>query len=124
MTRSRWPAPAPGVSLAPVGDHLHALAWFAAEHANLLAAIDQAANRNEDTHAWQLAWSIATYLDRHAHWRDRATVHAAAVAAAQRLGDASAQAYARCGLARALIWLGRYEPARAELELALDLVDG
>ncbi len=49
----------------------------------------------EDTHAWQLAWTIATYLDRYAHWRDRATVHTVALAAAQRLGDRSAQAYAR-----------------------------
>jgi DNA-binding SARP family transcriptional activator len=115
--------PAPGVSLAPVGDHMHAMAWFAAEHANLLAAIDQAADRDEDTHAWQLAWTLATYLDLHAHWRDRATVHAAALAAAQRLGDRSAQAYARCGLARAHIWLGQYEEARVLLQPALDLLD-
>jgi tetratricopeptide (TPR) repeat protein len=115
--------PAPGVSLAPVGDHMHALAWFAAEHANLLAAIDQAANHEEDTHAWQLAWTVATYLDLHAHWHDRATVHATAVAAAERLDDRSAQAYARCGLARAQIWLGRYEEARALLRPALDLLD-
>jgi DNA-binding SARP family transcriptional activator len=114
---------APGVSLAPVGDHMHALAWFAAEHANLLAAIDQAVDRNEDTHAWQLAWALATYLDLRAHWHDRATVHAAAVAAAQRLEDRSAQAYARCGLARAQIWLGRYEEARALLQPALELLD-
>jgi DNA-binding SARP family transcriptional activator/tetratricopeptide (TPR) repeat protein len=115
--------PAPGVSLAPVGDHMHALAWFAAEHANLLAAIDQAADRDEDTHAWQLAWTLATYLDLHAHWRDRGRVHAVAVAAAQRLEDRSAEAYARCGLARSHIWLGRYEEARAELRPALHLLD-
>ena len=115
-------APAPGVSIAPVGDHGQALAWFAAEHANLLAAIDQA-GAGLDTHVWQLAWTISPYLDRHAHWRDRATVHTAALAAAQRLGDRSAQAFALRGLARAQIWFGHLEDARRQLHRALKLLD-
>jgi DNA-binding SARP family transcriptional activator len=113
--------PAPGVSVAPVHDHVQALAWFTAEHANLLAAIDQAVVDGRDAHAWQLAWTAATYLDRYAHWHDQATAHAAALAAARRLGDRAAQAYALRGLARAQIRLGRYEEARAQLHRALDL---
>jgi tetratricopeptide (TPR) repeat protein len=115
--------PAPGVNLVPVRDHTQALAWFTAEHANLLAAIDQAGDHHEDTHVWQLAWTVATYLDLRALRRDRVTVHAAALAAARRLGDRGGQAYALSGLARALIWLGRYEEARAQLRQALDLFD-
>jgi tetratricopeptide (TPR) repeat protein len=115
--------PAPGVSPAPAADEAQAAAWFAAEHANLLAAVSLAADEGADTHAWQLAWTMATYLDRYAHWRDQAAVHVVASAAARRLGDRIAQAYALSGLARAQIWLGRYEQARAHLRSALDLID-
>ena len=118
------PAPrSPGVSLAPVGDHVRAMAWFAAEHANLLAAAEQAAEGGQDAHAWQLAWAMATYLDRYAHWHDRARVHSVAWAAARRLDDRRAQVYALRGLASAQIRLGRYEEARAKLRLALELLD-
>ena len=115
--------PAPGVSSAPVGDEAQAAGWFAAEHANLLAAVSLAADEGLDAHAWQLAWTMATYLDRFAHWRDQAAVHTVASAAARRLGERPAQAYALCGLARAQIWLGRYEEARGHLRSALDLLD-
>jgi len=115
--------PAPGVRSAPVDDEVQAAAWFAAEHANLLAAVPLAAGEGLDAHAWQLAWTMATYLDRYAHWRDQAAVHTVASAAARRLGERSAQAYALCGLARAQIWLGRYEQARGHLSAALDLLD-
>jgi DNA-binding SARP family transcriptional activator/Flp pilus assembly protein TadD len=114
--------PAPGVSLAPIGDQEQAAAWFIAEHANLLVAVSVAADEGLDTHAWQLAWTIATYLDRYAHWHDQAAVHTVAWAAASRLGDRTAQAYALCGLARAQIWLGRYEQAREHLHVALELL--
>jgi DNA-binding SARP family transcriptional activator/tetratricopeptide (TPR) repeat protein len=115
--------PAPGVSVEAFGHHEEAAAWFTAEHANLLVAVALAADEGLDTHAWQLAWTMATYLDRYAHWRDQAAVHTIAEAAARRLGDRTAQAYALCGLARAKIWLGRYEPARDHLRSALDLLD-
>src|SRR5262249_15221024 len=113
----------PGVSLAPVGDHVRALAWFTAEHANLLAAAEQAAEHGRDAHAWQLAWPVATYLDRYAHWHDRARVHGVAWTAARRLGDRYAQSYALRGLACAQIWLGRYEEARDQLRCVLELLD-
>jgi tetratricopeptide (TPR) repeat protein len=114
---------APGVTPAPASDHLQARAWFAAEHANLLTAIDQATGEGLDEHVWQLAWTIATHLDRNAHWQDRATVHTTALAAARRLGDRCAQAYALRGLARAQIWLGHYHQARVQLHDALHLLD-
>ena len=113
----------PGVSLAPVGDHVRAMAWFTAEHANLLAAAEQAAEDGRDAHAWQLAWTMATYLDRYAHWHDRARVHGVAWTAARRLDDRGAQVYALRGLASAQIRLGRYEEARVRLRLALELLD-
>lgn len=116
------PAP-PGqdVSLSTVDDHLQALAWFTAEHADLLAAVRQAADAGEDLHAWQLAWSLATYLDRYAHWQDQVAVHTIALNAAERTGDRCAVAYALRGLASALIWVGRYADARRLLERAIAL---
>lgn len=113
--------PGPDVSLTTVDDHLQALAWFTAEHADLLAAVRQAADAGEDVHAWQLAWALATYLDRYAHWHDQATVHTIALAAAERTGDPCAHAYALRGLASALIWLGRYTGARELLDRAIAL---
>ncbi len=114
-------APGPDVSVSTVDDHLQALAWFTAEHADLLAAVRQAADAGEDVHAWQLAWSLATYLDRYAHWQDQVAVHTIALKAAERTGDRCAVAYALRGLASALIWLGRYADARELLERAIAL---
>lgn len=113
--------PGPDVSVTTVDDHLQALAWFTTEHADLLAAIQRAADSGEDVHAWQLAWAVATYLDLHAHWHDRATVHTVALAAAERTGDKCAVAYALRGLASALIYLGRYADARELLGRAIAL---
>jgi DNA-binding SARP family transcriptional activator len=114
-------AAGPGVTVTTVDDPHQAVAWFAAEHADLIAAIRQAADNCEDVHAWQLAWSLATYLDRYAHWHDQAAVHTVAVAAAGRTGDPCANAYALRGLASALIWLGRYADARDLLQKAIAL---
>jgi DNA-binding SARP family transcriptional activator/tetratricopeptide (TPR) repeat protein len=114
------PAAPAGISPALLGDHTQALAWFGTEHANLLAAFHEAEAAGRDEHVWRLAWAMATYLDRYAHWQDEASVYTAALTAALRLADHSAQAGARIGLARALIWLGRYEQARDHLHRALE----
>ena len=39
-----------------------AMAWLAGEHQVLLAALELAADAGYDTHTWQLAWSLDTYL--------------------------------------------------------------
>lgn len=111
----------PDVIATTVDSSPAALAWFAAEHADLVTAIRQAADNGEDVHAWQLAWSLTTYFDRYAHWHDQAAVHTIALAAAERTGDLCAHAYALRGLASALIWLGRYADARDLLQKAIAL---
>ena len=108
-----------GVSVTTVDDHHRAMAWFTTELSDLLASVRLAADAGENRHAWQLAWSLATYLDRYAHWDDQAVVHTVALAAAERTGDPCALAYALRGLASALIWLGRYADARVLLQRAL-----
>jgi len=77
----------PGVSPEQVADHEEALAWFRAEHQVLLAVISQAAAEGFDAHAWQLPWTLRSYLDGQGHWQDWAAVNEIALAAAARLGD-------------------------------------
>jgi hypothetical protein len=59
------PPPAPEVRPEQHDDHDAALAWFTAEHQVLLGTLDLA----PPAHAWRLAWSLTTFLDRQGHWR-------------------------------------------------------
>jgi tetratricopeptide (TPR) repeat protein len=113
--------PQPGVTPQHPTDHEQAMAWFTAERAVLLAAVDHAAATGFDTHTWQLAWTLVTFLDRQGHWHDWAAAGSAAVAATGRLADPTAQAYAHRALASAYTRLGRFDDADTQLRHALDL---
>jgi tetratricopeptide (TPR) repeat protein len=112
--------PQPGVAPEHPADRAQALAWFTAERPVLLAAVDRATTTGFDTHTWQLAWALWDFLDRRGHWHDWADVGRAAVAAAGRLGDPTAQAYAHRNLALAYTRLGRLVDAHTQLSHALD----
>ncbi|GAB3413732.1 AfsR/SARP family transcriptional regulator [Flindersiella endophytica] len=84
-----------------------ALGWFTTEHQVLLAAITAADGGGFETHAWQLAWTMVDYLDRHGHWEDWVAAQSTALAAAERAGDRPAQARAHDSLIRPYIRLGR-----------------
>jgi tetratricopeptide (TPR) repeat protein len=114
----------PDVTPADLADSAEAMAWFDREHKVLLAAVALAVSRGLDNHAWLLAWAMATFLDIRACWHEWADVARAALAAAQRLGDAVAEAAARRGLSHACIRLGRYADADDHLEQALRLYAG
>ncbi|HZM83037.1 MAG TPA: tetratricopeptide repeat protein [Candidatus Limnocylindrales bacterium] len=111
----------PGVIPEPLADFQQALDWFTAEHPVLLAAVDHAATTGLDTHTWQLAWTLNDFLYRRGHWHDWVATEQAAVAAAGRLGDPTAQADAHLRLARAHLRLGRIDDADTQLRHALDL---
>jgi len=113
--------PVPGVTPDPLADRAEALAWFAATHATLLAAIRSAAAAGFDTHTWQLAWTVTDHLQRQGHWNDQLAVHSAALDAAVRLHDWSAQSRAHRHLARAYTLLARYDDAQIHHRSALDL---
>jgi tetratricopeptide (TPR) repeat protein len=103
-------------------DHRKALAWLTTEYPVLLAALRQAASQGFDTHAWQLAWAMASFLERGGHWHDAATSQRRALAAATRLGDPNAQATSHVCLATyAYVPLGRYADAEDHLIQALAL---
>jgi len=113
--------PAPGVTVADIADLRQAARWFGTEYPAIVSAVRHADRTGFDVHAWQLAWTVAEYLDQHAHWHDYAAVQRTALAAAERLGSRKGQSVAHRCLARACTRLGAYPDARAHLGRALDL---
>jgi hypothetical protein len=113
--------PRAGVTPQQLSDHVQAWGWFTSERPVLLAAVAHAAGTGFDTHTWQLASTLQTFLDRRGHWHDQVAVARAAVAAAQRLADPTAQTRTHRNLARAHIRLGRLDDAHTHLSHALDL---
>jgi tetratricopeptide (TPR) repeat protein len=111
----------PGVTPESLADYAEALAWFTTEHQVLLAALDQAASAGFDTHTWQLAYHLVTYLRRQGHRQDYATSQRAAVAAAARLDQPAVQALAQRMLGDAYRMLGRLDDAEEQLQQALAL---
>ncbi|WP_407775546.1 BTAD domain-containing putative transcriptional regulator [Actinophytocola sp.] len=111
----------PGAAPEELANYREALAWFTAEHRVLLAAVEQAAAAGFDTHAWQLAATLTTFLDRQAHWRPLADAQSTALDAARRQEDRTGQANAHRGIGLAQDRLGQPDAARAHYQLALDL---
>jgi DNA-binding SARP family transcriptional activator/Tfp pilus assembly protein PilF len=113
--------PRPGVAPEHLADHERALAWFAVEHSVLIAAVDHAAATGFDNHAWQLAWTLRTFLDRQGEWHCWVATQRVAVAATTRLGDPAVRAPAHRHLANAYTRLHRFDDAHRHLRHALEL---
>lgn len=113
--------PTPDVTPEHPTDYREAMVWLTTEHPVLLATLRQAAGSGFDTHTWQLAWTLHSYLDGQGHWDDLTTAWRAALHAASRLGDPAALAVAHRSIARAHTLLGRYADAHAHLRHAIDL---
>ena len=114
-------APQTGVTIQPLTDRDHALAWFKAEQAVLLAAVEYAEGAGFDIHACQLAWCLTDYLERRALWHDKAAVWRTALAAADRMGDAAMQTRGHRYVADACTSLDSLEDAHAHLTQALEI---
>jgi DNA-binding SARP family transcriptional activator/Tfp pilus assembly protein PilF len=113
--------PAADVTPEAVVDHTGGLAWFAAEHPVLLAAIQHAVHCGLYSHAWQLAWTLENWFDWRGHWHELAAAQKVALDAAARSSDPVGQAHTHRGLARVYTRTGRYEEALTHLRTALDL---
>ena len=111
----------PGVEPQQLAGESEASAWFAAEYQVLVAAIGHAAGAGFDDHAWRLAWTAATFLDRQGHWHDWVATAQLALEAAVRIGDRAGQAHAHRQLAGGYICLNRYHDANVHLDHALDV---
>jgi DNA-binding SARP family transcriptional activator/Tfp pilus assembly protein PilF len=108
-----------GVTPEILADQKQALAWFESEQAVLLATLRQ--EHGFDTYVWQLAWTLASFLEYQGHWRDWRDSLRLALEASSRLPDKTAQALSYHGLGRALVQLSSYDNARTHLQRALDL---
>jgi DNA-binding SARP family transcriptional activator/tetratricopeptide (TPR) repeat protein len=113
--------PAPGTMAEDLTTPDSALAWFTAEHHVLLACISQAAAAGLDRHAWQLAWTVRTYLFRRGYWHEQVMTEQTAVDAARRDGDQRALGTALFGLAEACERLSRLEEAESHYREALQV---
>jgi DNA-binding SARP family transcriptional activator len=111
----------PGAVAGRPSDYTQALAWFEAEHQVLVAAVTRAAGSGFDTHAWQLAWAMTTFLQTRGHWQEWAATQRIALDAATRLGDSSAQAVSGRLLANACTDLGDHDQARGHFASSLTL---
>jgi len=116
-------SPQPLVTPEILTDYRSALAWLAAERQVLLAALRQAARHDFDVHAWQLAWAVTPYFDRHGHWYDAVAAHQTALEAANRIGDPRAQAIIHGCLACAYCRIDRHGTAHEHLQRALELYE-
>jgi tetratricopeptide (TPR) repeat protein len=103
--------PRPHADPGQPADRHQALAWFEAEHQALLAAVALAARYGFDSHAWQLPWAMAHFLQIRGYWQEWAETQRTALAAAIRLGDSAAQALSGRYLADALTCLGDHDQA-------------
>jgi DNA-binding SARP family transcriptional activator/tetratricopeptide (TPR) repeat protein len=116
-------APQPGVSTPGLATAQDALCWLTTECATLLAAIRFAAGAGFDTHPWQLAWSLTTFLHRQGRWNDQAAAWRVALDAVRRTGDAAGEAHALHGLADSCFKSGRYDQAYPLLWQALQKLE-
>ncbi len=115
------PPARPGAAPEALADHGQAQAWFTAEHAVLVAAVERASADGFGSHSWQLAAALTTFLDRHGYWRALAALQTTALEAARRQGDRAGQAAAHRGLGLAQDRLQRGDDARGHYLLALEL---
>mgnify|MGYP001374707123 CR=1 FL=1 len=113
-------APAqPGVLHERLASYEQAWSWTETEYPVLLAMVALAAEAGFPRHAWQIAWSLETFLSRRGRWDELARIELIALDAAEQGGDKAGQAHAHCGLGWANVLLGRYDEAHAHLGQAV-----
>jgi tetratricopeptide (TPR) repeat protein len=115
--------PAPGAHSHPQPDYPAAMAWFEAEHPNLLAAQRIAISHHRHRTVWHLAWTLNPYLVRRGHRHDRLAVWQAALDATTNLPDPTLRVSAHRILGRAYADLGHHEQAITHMHHALTLAE-
>lgn len=118
-------APVAGVVPSPLADDAAAMAWFDANHHNMLAVREAAEAAGWDTAVWQLAWTLDNFHYRRGHIHDNIASWQAGLAAAERLGDEATQARAHRRLGLVYAPLGERERATAldHLQRSLQLTE-
>ena len=111
--------PRPGVIVTDAGTAEDSLAWFAVEHATLLAAIRAATSAGFGSHAWQLASVLTPFLLRRGLWDKQTAACQAGLDGARRSGDIAGQAHSMYRLASGYARSGRDRQAAPLLHQAL-----
>ncbi|GAA3045453.1 tetratricopeptide repeat protein [Actinokineospora globicatena] len=107
----------------PPADPTAALAWFTAEHANLIAIQRLAITTDLHDVVWQLAWALDVFLVRQGHFPDSVRMWRAGLASAGRSADHVVRAVAHRRLGCAHANLGEHREGVHHLEQALALVE-
>ncbi|MDQ2812442.1 MAG: tetratricopeptide repeat protein [Actinomycetota bacterium] len=95
--------------------------WMEAERSVLVAVTAQAAASCFDSHAWQISYYLAMFLDLHGYWAEWAATQQTALVCAQRLGDLVAQARIHLITSHYYVRLGSWHDAEIRLSSALRL---
>jgi tetratricopeptide (TPR) repeat protein len=117
----RPPIPPPATPAPTFSEAAAALAWLAAELPTLVAVTGHAAEHGWPSHATRMAATLFRYLDTGGHFAEAGTIHAHARRAAQRTGDAAAEADALIGIGLVDGHQGRHHDATGHFEHALAL---
>jgi hypothetical protein len=127
MERINYPItmgpPPPGVAAGEQATAEEAMAWFTAEQATLLAAVQLAARTGPSARARQLAWALTIFLLRRGLWHDQTTACQAALDAARRAGDMTGEAHSLERLAAGYAKSGRIAQCQPLFEEALRLLE-
>jgi DNA-binding SARP family transcriptional activator/Tfp pilus assembly protein PilF len=115
------PRPQPEVIPEQPRDRTAAVAWFTAELAVLRNCVIQAVRLGFDRHAWQLAWTVAEFLDQRGQWHEGVALQRRALQAARRADDRMGQAHAHRALGRGYLRLTHTDVAVRHLRAALAL---
>ena len=120
---TRFEEPARGTHPHELPDMAAAMAWFEAEHANLLTAQQITLDHGLHLPVWQLAWVLTTFHARRGHRQDDLSAWLAAVDAAAHLPDYAAGVRAHRYLGRAYTELDCHEDASRHLHQSLVLAE-
>jgi len=121
LLRLPRPRPAGGLPAVRFDDNVGALAWLDAERANLVAAVQHAAEQGPRPLAWLLADALRAYLWGRRQMADWLAVAHAGLAGAADAGDLQARAAAQRNLGMAYQCLGDYTQATTHYTGALAL---
>jgi tetratricopeptide (TPR) repeat protein len=91
--------------------HEQALEWYEAERVNLVTTITSAADAGRDDTAWQLALALGSFFNLRKYWTDWIHTHRAGLTAAERIGNATGQAWLLTGLGSAYRDIGDTDSA-------------
>ncbi|GIE81757.1 SARP family transcriptional regulator [Actinoplanes philippinensis] len=109
--------PAPGVTAWTPSGREQALAWFAAEHDNLLAAFDAAERAGADAPLWLTCWAFDSFLTATLGRSDETpSLVRRALAAAERAGEVWWRGYLHHALASWHYQRGDHPEALRQLE--------